>query len=104
MYARLGFAVATSVKPAVLIVDEILGAGDAYFIGKCTQRVRELAERGTTILFVSYDLGSVQMLCERPIWLHHEAIRTDGSSLAVAKSYQAHVRVEEEKRLRARCR
>jgi lipopolysaccharide transport system ATP-binding protein len=102
MHARLGFAVATSVKPAVLIVDEILGAGDAYFIGKCTQRVRELAEGGTTILFVSHDLGSVQMLCERAIWLHHGVIRTDGSSLAVAKSYQAHVREEEEKRLRAR--
>jgi lipopolysaccharide transport system ATP-binding protein len=102
MYARLAFAVATSVKPGVLIVDEILGAGDAYFIGKCTQRVRELAEGGTTVLFVSHDLGSVQMLCERAIWLHHGAMRADGSSLAVAKSYQAHIREEEEKRLRAR--
>ena len=102
MYSRLAFAVATSVKPSVLIVDEILGAGDAYFIGKCTQRVRELAEGGTTVLFVSHDMGSVQMLCERAIWLHHGAVLADGSSLAVGKRYQAHVREEEEKRLRAR--
>jgi len=102
MYARLAFAVATSVKPGVLIIDEILGAGDAYFIGKCTQRVRDLAEDGTTILFVSHDLGSVQMLCERAIWLHGGTMRADGRCLSVAKSYQAHIREEEEKRLRAR--
>ena len=102
MYARLAFAVATSVKPGVLIIDEVLGAGDAYFIGKCTLRLRELAEGGTTVLFVSHDLGSVQMLCERAIWLHQGAMRADGSSLAVGKSYQAHIREEEEKRLRAR--
>jgi lipopolysaccharide transport system ATP-binding protein len=102
MYSRLAFAVATSVKPSVLIIDEILGAGDAYFIGKCTQRVRELAQGGTTVLFVSHDMGSVQMLCERVIWLHHGAMRADGTSLAVGKRYQAHIREEEEKRLRAR--
>ena len=102
MYARLAFAVATTVKPSVLIIDEILGAGDAYFVGKCTQRLRELADGGTTVLFVSHDLGSVQMMCERAIWLHRGRVCADGRSLAVGKRYQAHIREEEEIRLRAR--
>src|SRR3954452_6319447 len=102
MYARLPFAVATTVKPSVLIIDEILGAGDAYFVGKCTQRLRELADGGTTVLFVSHDLGSVQMMCERAIWLHRGRVCADGRSLAIGKRYQAHIREEEEIRLRAR--
>jgi lipopolysaccharide transport system ATP-binding protein len=102
MYARLAFAVATSTRPTILIIDEILGAGDAYFIGKCIQRVTELTKEGTTVLFVSHDLGAVQRLCERAIWLHQGALRADGDILGVAKRYQAHIREQEELRLRAR--
>ena len=102
MYARLAFAVATTVKPSVLIIDEILGAGDAYFIGKCMQRIRDLASGGATILFVSHDLGSVQMMCERAVWLHRGRVCADGRSLDIGKRYQAHIREEEEVRLRAR--
>lgn len=102
MYARLAFAVATSITPQVLIIDEILGAGDAYFLGKCIQRMKALTSQGATILFVSHDIGSVQMLCDRGIWLEKGRIRQDGPLLPVSKAYLASVREEEERRVRAR--
>lgn len=102
MYARLAFAVATSVTPEVLIIDEILGAGDAYFLGKCIQRMKALTNQGATILFVSHDISSVQMLCDRGIWLEKGRIRQDGPLLPVSKAYLASIREEEEQRIRAK--
>lgn len=102
MYARLAFAVATSVNPEVLIVDEILGAGDAYFVGKSIQRMRRLTDNGATVLFVSHDMSSVQMLCDRAIWIEHGRLRKDDGILAVSKSYLTSVREDEEKRLRSK--
>ncbi len=86
MYARLAFAVATSVTPDILIIDEVLGAGDAYFLGKCIQRMKALTSQGATILFVSHDISSVQMLCDRGIWIENGRIRDDGDLLAVSKA------------------
>jgi len=102
MYARLAFAVATTVAPEILIVDEILGAGDAYFVGKSIQRMRNLTESGATILFVSHDMGSVQMLCDRAIWIDRGVVCQDGPILQVSKAYLASVREDEEIRVRAR--
>ncbi|MBS3186402.1 ABC transporter ATP-binding protein [Pseudomonas sp. PCH44] len=102
MYARLAFAVATTMTPEVLIIDEILGAGDAYFLGKCIQRMKNLTSQGATILFVSHDISSVQMLCDRGIWLEAGRVRQDGPLLQVSKAYLASVRDEEERRVRAK--
>lgn len=102
MYARLAFAVATSIEPDILIIDEILGAGDAYFVGKCIQRMKELTSKGATILFVSHDMSAVQMLCDRGIWIERGKVRQDGDVLAISKAYAASVREEEEVRLRMR--
>lgn len=102
MYARLAFAVATTITPEVLIIDEILGAGDAYFLGKCIQRMKDLTSQGATILFVSHDISSVQMLCDRGIWLEGGRIRQDGPLLPVSKAYLASIRDEEERRVRAK--
>lgn len=102
MYARLAFAVATTITPEVLIIDEILGAGDAYFLGKCIQRMKALTSQGATILFVSHDISSVQMLCDRGIWLEGGRIRQDGPLLPVSKAYLASIRDEEERRVRAK--
>lgn len=102
MYARLAFAVATTIAPEVLIIDEILGAGDAYFMGKCIQRMKSITNNGATILFVSHDIGSAQMLCERGIWLDHGRVQQDGNLLAVSKMYLASVRDDEERRVRAK--
>ncbi|RME56081.1 ATP-binding cassette domain-containing protein, partial [Candidatus Parcubacteria bacterium] len=102
MYARLAFAVATSIEPEILIVDEILGAGDAYFVGKSIQRMKALTQNGATVLFVSHDMSSVQMLCDRAIWLDAGKVREDGHVLPVSKAYLAAVREDEEQRIRAR--
>lgn len=102
MYARLAFAVATTIKPEILIVDEILGAGDAYFVGKCIQRMKALTENGASVLFVSHDMGSVQLLCERAIWIDRGLVRKEGPILQISKAYMSAVREDEEIRTRAR--
>lgn len=103
MYARLAFSTATAIRPEVLIIDEILGAGDAYFNAKCTERMRRLTEdTGATVLFVSHDISSVQALCSRAIWLEKGRIRMEGDTFSVSKSYYASVLRQEEERLRAR--
>ena len=103
MYARLAFSTATSIQPEILIIDEVLGAGDAYFAGKCLERMKKLTEEsGSTVLFVSHDLGSVQALCDRIIWIQKGVIAGDGQPLKIIKQYSALVRKEEDIRLKAR--
>lgn len=102
MYSRLAFAVATSTQPEILIVDEILGAGDSYFVGKCIQRMKDITANGTTVLFVSHDMSAVQMLCDRAIWIHSGSVRADGPTLDISKKYLRHIREEEEIRLAAK--
>lgn len=99
MYARLAFAVATSIEPDILIIDEILGAGDAYFYGKCVARMKKLTSNGATVLFVSHDLPSVLSLCDRAIWLKRGQIIEDGEPLKVVQNYYAEVQREENVRL-----
>lgn len=103
MYARLAFSTATAIQPEILIIDEVLGAGDAYFAGKSVERMRNLTEQsGATVLFVSHDLSSVLQLCERIIWIDRGKVRADGNPLEIIKQYSAMIRKEEEIRLRAR--
>lgn len=102
MYARLAFAVATTVIPDILIIDEILGAGDAYFIGKSIQRMKDLTNQGATILFVSHDMSSTSLLCERGIWLDKGVIKADDDILTISKMYMTCVREDEEKQFRHR--
>lgn len=103
MYARLAFATATSIEPEILIIDEILGAGDAYFACKCMERMKELTERsGATVLFVSHDLGSVQQMCERVIWVDHGRIVMDDDPITVTKAYYAAMLKKDEARIVAR--
>jgi lipopolysaccharide transport system ATP-binding protein len=71
MYVRLAFAVAISVEPEVLIIDEALAVGDMEFQAKCMVTLKQMQERGTTILFVSHDVGAVSALCERTLYLKH---------------------------------
>jgi lipopolysaccharide transport system ATP-binding protein len=99
MYTRLAFTVATAIKPEILIIDEILGAGDAYFNAKALERMTELTSGGSTVLFVSHDLSSVQKMCERCIWIDKGKVREDSDTLSVIKAYSADVRRREEFRL-----
>lgn len=102
MYARLAFTVSTSIRPDILIIDEILGAGDAYFASKALERMKELTLGGTTVLFVSHDLASVQKICDRCVWIDKGKVAADRDSLSVIKLYAADVRHREEARLRAK--
>lgn len=103
MYARLAFSTATAIEPSILIIDEVLGAGDAYFAGKCVERMRKLTDAsGATVLFVSHDLNSVLQLCDRVIWIDRGKVRAQGDPIEVIKQYNAMIRQQEEIRLRAR--
>lgn len=88
MQARLMFAAATAIKPDILIVDEVLGAGDAYFVAKSKARVQRMIEAGCTMLLVSHSMQQVLELCDEAIWLEHGAIKMRGDSLVVVKAYE----------------
>ena len=88
MQARLMFAAATAIKPDILIVDEVLGAGDAYFVAKSKIRVQRMIEAGCTMLLVSHSMQQVLELCDEAIWLEQGSIKMRGESLVVVKAYE----------------
>lgn len=88
MQARLMFAASTAVTPDILIVDEILGAGDAYFSAKSSHRMEKLATSGCTLLLVSHSMPQVLQFCERAIWIEAGRIVMDDDALAVVKAYE----------------
>ena len=89
MTVRLAFSVATLIRPDVLIVDEALAVGDAFFQVKSFARIREFKRLGTTILFVSHDLSSIKTLCDRAMLLNDGRIERDGSAVTVSDYYAA---------------
>ena len=92
MRARLGFAIATVVDPDILIVDEVLAVGDASFQGKCRRRIKELLDRGTTLLFVSHVKPPVMELCQHAVWIDHGEIKKIGATKHVYWTYEQHLR------------
>ena len=88
MYIRLAFAAAIAVSPQVLIIDEALAVGDAVFQHRCTRRIKQMQENGTTILFVSHDPGAVRALCSRAILLNGGRMEADGTPSEVLNRYQ----------------
>jgi len=97
MYVRLGFAVASSVDPDILMIDEALAVGDEHFKGKCINRLNEFREQGKTTIFVSHDIGAVKSMCQQVVLLHRGEILEQGSAEAVADEYlkRAHARGNE---------
>jgi len=87
MYIRLAFSIATAVRPEILIVDEALSVGDAYFQAKCYKRISTYREAGTTLLFVSHNPSDVVKNCERAILLRDGHIAADGISRDVTNLY-----------------
>jgi lipopolysaccharide transport system ATP-binding protein len=88
MQARLMFAASTAIKPDILIIDEILGAGDAYFSAKSSHRMEKLTSTGCTLLLVSHSTQQVLQFCSRAIWLECGQIVMDGEALGVVKAYE----------------
>jgi len=89
MQMRLAFSVATAIRPDVLIVDEALSVGDAYFQHKCFDRIRQFKKAGTTILIVSHDKLAVQSICDRAILLNNGSILKEGNPEEVMDFYNA---------------
>jgi lipopolysaccharide transport system ATP-binding protein len=102
MQARLAFTLATSVRPEILVVDEMLGAGDAYFFGKSTARMQRLVDSGASVLIVSHALDQIVRFCEQTIWLDRGQVVARGNTLEVAKAYEKFIRVLEDRRLRGK--
>ena len=88
MYVRLGFSIAAHLDPDILLLDEVLAVGDATFQEKCLQRIGELEKIGTTIVFISHDLGAVERLCQRVILMKRGEIVLTGSPREVISAYQ----------------
>jgi lipopolysaccharide transport system ATP-binding protein len=96
MYVRLAFAIAASVEPDILVIDEALAVGDAVFQHRCLRRIKELHDRGCTVLFVSHDTAAVRALCDRAILLNAGRKIADGNPADVLNDYQRIVMEREE--------
>lgn len=91
MQSRVQFAAATAIHPDILIVDEVLGAGDAYFSAKSALRMERLAKSGCTLILVSHSWQMIQQYCERAIWLEAGRVRMDGPAFEVLAGYESHI-------------
>jgi len=95
MYVRLGFSVAVAAEPDVLVVDEILAVGDEAFAHRCLDRIAQLQRRGTAILLVSHDLGLVEQLAQRALYLKGGVPVLTGSAGAAVARYRSDVASDE---------
>ena len=91
MQARIQFACATAIKPEILIVDEILGAGDAYFSVKSSNRMEKLTQTGCTLLLVSHSMTQILQFCDRCIWIDNGIVLRDGPAKNVIVEYEAYM-------------
>ncbi len=88
MVARIAFAIATIIKPDILIVDEILSVGDFLFQQKCEQRINELMAGGTTVVIVSHSIEQIERLCDRVLWIEKGDQRMLGATGEVCEAYR----------------
>ncbi len=101
MNARLAFAITTAIKPEILVVDEVLSVGDAYFVGKAMKRMIDLCDHGKALLFVSHATSSIQMLCDTVIWMENGTIRNMGEAEYIIRQYEEDYRRREDETTRA---
>ncbi|MCX5774176.1 MAG: ABC transporter ATP-binding protein, partial [Fusobacteria bacterium] len=88
MKARLGFAIATVVKPEILIVDEVLSVGDYKFKEKSENKIIEMIKEGTTVLFVSHNINQVKKVCNKVLWLEQGCMKAFGPAEEICNQYQ----------------
>ncbi|NBD17302.1 MAG: ATP-binding cassette domain-containing protein [Cyanobacteria bacterium] len=96
MMMRLAFSVAVHTEPEVLLVDEFLSVGDLSFQAKCLNRIAEMKDRGCAIVLVSHDVGQVERLCDRALWLKNGTVLAYGDPALVAGQYTAQMRSQTE--------
>lgn len=105
MAVRLMFSTSTAIRPDLLLLDEVLGVGDAYFTQKSFDRISDLCRRdGTTLLLVTHDLYSAVRLCDRVIWIDRGRVVMDGPGAPAVRAYEDSIRLQEEARLREKKR
>lgn len=95
MVTRLAFSISVHIFPDIVLIDEVLAVGDAAFQEKCMARIRRMKTEGRTLLFVSHEPGTVRMVCDRAIWLHHGEMRFDGPTDEALEHYSALVHLQE---------
>ena len=88
MQARIGFSIATMVRPDILIVDEVLSVGDFRFQEKCEARIQNMKDQGTTILFVSHSIEQVKKICNKVVWLDHGVLKMFGDAQEICSIYE----------------
>mgnify|MGYP002742479335 CR=1 FL=1 len=88
MSARLGFSIATVVKPDILVVDEVLAVGDSAFRKKCENRMSDMLSNGTTLLFVSHSANDIKKLCQNVIWLNKGETKVIGKTSDILSLYE----------------
>jgi ABC-type polysaccharide/polyol phosphate transport system ATPase subunit len=91
MLLRLAFSTSTAVDPDILLLDEVMAAGDAAFQVKAKKRMDSLLERANIVVFASHSLALLPSFCERTIWLDHGRVRMDGPSPEVIHAYEASI-------------
>jgi len=89
MGMRLGFSIAAFLDPDVLLVDEVLAVGDIDFQQRCLERMREVKQSGTTLVFVSHDMSAVEAMCDRCLWMDHGIVAAEGPTVEVIRSYRS---------------
>ena len=91
MAARLGFSIATVIKPDILICDEVLSVGDIAFQNKCKSKMLKMREEGATLLFVSHDMNTILSVCDNTLWLDKGTIKDIGKSEKIIKEYEKYI-------------
>jgi ABC-type polysaccharide/polyol phosphate transport system ATPase subunit len=99
MYVRLGFSVAASVDPDILMIDEALSVGDEHFKGKCVNRLNEFREQGKTTVFVSHDMGAVKSMCQHVVLLDKGEVLAQGNAEKVSDEYLKRAKARGNERL-----
>ena len=101
MLVRLAFSIATSIDPEILIIDEVLAAGDMAFQTKARDRMRELMSNARAVIVVSHDLKSLPLLCDKAMWLDHGKMQMIGPTEEVIAAYTQQVKGAAQKRIAA---
>ena len=92
MFLRLAFAISTSVEPEILIMDEMISAGDAQFIEKAQRRLREVVDKANILALASHDMNVIQEICNKVVWLKHGTIEQVGPPERVVQAYESFYR------------
>ena len=98
MMVRLAFSIATAIEPEILIVDEVLSAGDMAFQAKARERMKALMSNARAVIVVSHDLKSLPLLCDRAMWLDHGKMQMIGPTEEVIAAYTQQVNSDAQQR------